>query len=374
MIHGLALCAGAGGLELGLHLALGDAYRTVGYVERDAYAAATLVARMEDEALDLAPVWDDLSTFDGHPWRGRVDLVSAGFPCQPASTAGRRRGTDDERWLWPEVVRVVRAVGPRLLFVENVPGLLTVNGGAAFEEVVEDLAALGFSAEWDRFSASEVGAPHRRERVFLLAYTERSQRRTVAERRGGADGPGDERREAPGSSGVVGPLLADAGRQCRERRRDPRELAAPARDQQGQGLQRQWPGDAPCDGCGDVANPCGNSGRPQPRRRSREVARLQEHERSPLESDRRSGWLAPFPPGPGAGEKWAAILASRPDLAPALESGVRGMAHELANGVGGREPSTRVDQLRVLGNGVVPLVAAVAFIALARRAKCYPMR
>lgn len=88
-LFGLSLCSGAGGLDLGLHLAL-SGYRTVGHVERDAYAAAILVARMEDAALDCAPVWDDVATFDGRPWRGAVDIVTAGYPCQPFSVAGTR--------------------------------------------------------------------------------------------------------------------------------------------------------------------------------------------------------------------------------------------------------------------------------------------
>src|SRR3990167_8778450 len=91
-VNGISLCSGIGGLELGLKIALGDAYRCVCYIEREGYAAATLVARMEDKALDSAPIWDDLATFDGGPWRGKVDIVSGGFPCQPASTAGRRKG------------------------------------------------------------------------------------------------------------------------------------------------------------------------------------------------------------------------------------------------------------------------------------------
>lgn len=118
----LSLCSGVGALDLGVRLALGASLRTVGYVERDAHAAAVLVARMADEALDRAPVWDDLSTFDGRPWRGKVDLVTASYPCQPFSTAGRRRGTADERWLWPEVARVLEEVQPAAAFFENVPG------------------------------------------------------------------------------------------------------------------------------------------------------------------------------------------------------------------------------------------------------------
>ena len=164
-VNGLALCAGVGGMELGLHLAIGDTYRTVGYVEREAYAAATLVARMEDEALDRAPIWDDLATFDGRAMRGSVDLVSAGLPCQPYSVAGTQKGHADERALWPEFVRIVRECEPSLVFIENVPGFRK-----HFEPVWRELRRLGF--EWAPpllSTASESGAPHIRERFFALA-------------------------------------------------------------------------------------------------------------------------------------------------------------------------------------------------------------
>lgn len=332
LIRGLALCAGVGGLELGLRLALGRAYRCVGYVERDAFAAALLVARMADQALDRAPVWDDLQTFDGRPWRGRVDLVSAGFPCQPASSAGRRRGTDDERWLWPHVARVVGAADPRLVFLENVAGVLTVNGGAAFGEIVEDLAALGFDAEWDVFSAAEVGAPHLRERLFLLAH------------RHGDDGRvGDGRLEAGPAlvaavEGSTSPprdrgALADA-----DRRRLPgigasaeREGADLARRHDAERCHPQAVGDA-------------------------DFGHVAVGERDPLARP----LAASFPPSPAAADGWRAILAERPDLAPAIEPAVRGVADGLAH---------RVDRLRAAGNGVVPLAAAVAFLALTDRAR-----
>ena len=140
--------------------------RVVCHVERECAAVEILLARMQEGALDEAPIWDDLCTFDGRTWRGRVDLVAAGFPCQPVSIAGKRRGTADHRWLWDDVWRITRDVDARLLFVENVSGLL---GRQTFDLVLGSLAASGWSAEWDCVPASSVGAPHERDRVFLLA-------------------------------------------------------------------------------------------------------------------------------------------------------------------------------------------------------------
>ena len=161
----MALCAGVGGLELGLRLAIGPDYRTVVFCEREAFAAAILVARMAEAIVHPAPIWDDVSTFEGAPWRGIVDIVTSGFPCQPWSLAGKRAGVADARWLWPDIARIIRDVRPRYVFLENVPAL--VRGG--LEYVIRDLAECGFAAEWDCFSAAEVGAPHRRERLFILA-------------------------------------------------------------------------------------------------------------------------------------------------------------------------------------------------------------
>lgn len=163
-LRSLALCAGIGGLDLGVKLARPD-HLLVGAVERQAYCAATLVERMADASLDQAPIWDDLATFDGRPWRGAVDLITAGYPCQPESVAGLRRGVDDERWLWLEVWRVIREVGPDLVFLENVPGHLS----GTFGRVLGSMAALGWRVEWDCIPAAAVGAPHLRDRLFVLA-------------------------------------------------------------------------------------------------------------------------------------------------------------------------------------------------------------
>ena len=166
-MNGLALFAGYGGLELGADAAFGGGVRTVCYVERESYAASTLVARMEEASLDQAPIWDDVTTFDGKPWRGVVDLVTAGFPCQPFSAVGKRMGTEDERWVWSDISRIIGEVRPRWFVGENVVGLANKGGGLL--EILGSLATLGYDAIWGALRASEVGATQRRERLFILA-------------------------------------------------------------------------------------------------------------------------------------------------------------------------------------------------------------
>ena len=159
----LALFAGAGGGILGGKL-LG--WRTICAVELDSYAASVLVARQNDGCLDPFPVWDDITTFDGEPWRGRVDVVSGGFPCQDISSAGTGAGIDGEKsGLWGEMARIIREVRPRYVFVENSP-MLTSRG---LHRVLGDLAEMGFNAQWGVLGADDVGANHRRKRIWIVA-------------------------------------------------------------------------------------------------------------------------------------------------------------------------------------------------------------
>ncbi|MBN3005610.1 DNA cytosine methyltransferase [Chromobacterium alkanivorans] len=167
----LGLCAGVGMLDLGVQLALehlGRPARALGYVERDAFAASSLLARMEDAALEPAPVWaGNLQDVRWERWAGCVDGILAGFPCQPHSMAGNRAGTEDDRWTWPHIVDCLRLVRPGFAFLENVSGLRSSGG---LDAVLSDLAALGFTVEWDSIRAADVDAGHQRERVFILAY------------------------------------------------------------------------------------------------------------------------------------------------------------------------------------------------------------
>lgn len=167
-LTGISLCAGVGGLELGLHIAE-PGYRTVCFVEREAFPAAVLVARMADKAMDQAPVWDDVTTFDGRPWRGKVHILSAGYPCQPFSFAGERRGEDDPRHLWPEVRRAVEEIDPEWCFFENVEGHMSLGADTVFR----DLQEMGFSVKAGLFSAAEVGASHQRRRLFIVAHADK---------------------------------------------------------------------------------------------------------------------------------------------------------------------------------------------------------
>ena len=161
----LALFAGAGGGILGGRL-LG--WRTVCAVEVAPFPRRVLLARQRDGHLDPFPVWDDIRTFDGNPWRGHVDIVTGGFPCQDISIANpAARGISGARSnLWSEMVRVISEIRPNVVLVENSP-VLTSRG---LGRVLGDLAEMGFDAEWGVLGADATGAPHIRKRIWVLAY------------------------------------------------------------------------------------------------------------------------------------------------------------------------------------------------------------
>jgi len=162
-LNELALFAGAGGGILGGKL-LG--WNTVCAVEWEPYPASVLCARQNDGLLPPFPIWDDVQTFDGKPWRGIVDVVSGGFPCQDISAAGKGAGIDGERsGMWREMARIICEVRPKFVFVENSP-MLTSRG---LGTVLGDLASMGFNAKWGLLGADSVGAPHKRDRIWIAA-------------------------------------------------------------------------------------------------------------------------------------------------------------------------------------------------------------
>lgn len=278
----LALFAGAGGGILGGHL-LG--WRTVCAVERDRYTASILAQRQNDGALYPFPIWDDVCTFDGFPWRGIVDVISGGFPCQDISVAGSGAGLSGERsGLWREFARIIREIQPRFVFVENSPALAT----RGLDTVLGDLAAMGFNAEWGVFGADDVGAPHRRKRMWIVGMAN-ADRLRQQQPQGGK--PGERGRVGDGGEKSD---VANAGCDGRERLR--LTMGGASAGRQGR----------------ETATPNGNP------------------------------WLSGDP-------------ADR-------EGGDQSFVDRVAYGV-----AHRVDRLRAIGNGQVPLVAAIAFSELHKR-------
>ena len=294
----LALFAGAGGGILGGHL-LG--WRTVCAVEWEPYAACVLAARQNDGILPAFPIWDDVQTFDGKPWAGRVDVISGGFPCQDISAAGRGAGIKGTRsGMWFHMARIIGEVRPHYVYVENSP-MLTSRG---LHRVLGDLAEMGFDARWGVVSAADVGAPHKRDRIWIIAHS------TSVSRDEWRAEPEGQQREAGTSDG--GDDLADANglRQLQQERIEQN--------------QRGWFGDRG----GEMANSSslGLSGQ---RQYEQSVNSAQSRKRQAIEL----------------------VYGRSPDFW-AVEPDVG----RVADGV-----AARVDRLKAIGNGQVPAVAATAW-------------
>ena len=177
----ISLCTGYGGIDIGLKRAIGNV-RTIAFSEIEAYVCANLVAKMEAGLVDTAPIWTNLKTFPWSSFRGKVDILSGGFPCQPFSSSGRREGDEDPRHLFPHIVKGIKELGkPPVIFLENVEGVISSKlksegwadpiGTPVLLHVLRELERLGYRATASVFSAIEVSAPHQRKRVFILAVS-----------------------------------------------------------------------------------------------------------------------------------------------------------------------------------------------------------
>jgi DNA (cytosine-5)-methyltransferase 1 len=245
-LNELALFAGTGGGILG-GLLLG--WRTVCAVELDAYARDVLVARQNDGCLEAFPVWDDVCTFDGRPWRGRVDVVSGGFPCQDISCAGKGAGLAGERsGLWREFARIIGEVRPPFVFVENSP-MLTVRG---LGTVLGDLAALGFDARWCVLGACDAGAPHKRDRIWIVGHARGlgwDPRRTDHGEHDGA---------VAGADGEYASAVADASGECEREPADEADALAGGGKTRDQSLRGgEYVADADVHGCSGILRAAG---------------------------------------------------------------------------------------------------------------------
>ena len=318
----LSLCSGYEGIGLGLRRVLPN-LREIAYVEREGFVAANLVAKMEEGKLDAAPVFTDVKTFPYAEFRGCVDILSGGFPCQPFSNAGKRQATEDPRHLFPYIRDGIRDCQPRIVFLENVEGIIstkTADGESVLQYVLRELEGLGYRATAGVFSASEVGAPHQRKRVFILGVRDelgnasdlRCQQPSSDSRETGTDQSGEER-------GMYEPKGAGSLSRYGPQPQGSQELADSSRTRTQIGLSKskQWKkGDAE-------------------------------------EFDNR-----------GRGDCWPA-RPSEPQQEweePRVTGQAEPRLGRAANGA-----SSRVDRLRLLGNGVVPATAAKAFVTLIQR-------
>lgn len=299
----LHLFAGAGGGILGGML-LG--HTPVCAVEIEPYCRKVLLQRQRDGLLPRFPIWDDVRTYRGSEWQGKVDLICGGFPCQDISAAGKGAGiTGSRSGLWSEFARIIREVRPRYAFIENSPNLTS----RGLDVVLSDLASLGFDAEWGVVSAADTGAPHQRDRIWILAA-----------RRGSVADASSSSVRLPGSGRYAGPPGTVQG-EARERERirpDAGECGEDGSNPAQCGLQGNGE---------DVADTIGwRAGRPNG---------SSWWSREPAE--------ALLDAGRGGGEEDGLFL---------LESQLGRVAHGMAH---------RVDRLRAIGNGQVPQTAALAF-------------
>jgi len=295
----ISLCSGYCGIELGLRMA-GVDVREVAYVEREAFAAANLAAKIEQGKLAPAPVWTDVKTFPAEIFREKIHGIVGGYPCQPFSVAGQRKGTDDPRHLWPYIAKHVKTIKPVWCFFENVSGHLRLG----FEEVLKSLRDMGYKVAAGLFTAAEVGAPHKRERLFILAN---SSRTTSGNQSRQIDRRARQKNVSQGNR-QIGTIRAGATS----------ELAIPGI----QGLQKP------------------------PRRKLLSVQG--QTEKSERGKPGRISTETKWPARPGKPQKdWEKPRTIESDVGCTIDG-----------------HNTRVDMLRLLGNGVVPQQAAKAWIML----------
>jgi DNA (cytosine-5)-methyltransferase 1 len=294
----LSLFTGVGGGLLGTMM-LG--WQCVGAVEFADYPVKVLEARQNDGHLEKFPIWHmDIREFNERiapMYRGVVDVVSAGFPCQPFSVAGQQRGADDPRNMWPATIECIRLVRPRFCFLENVSGL--VNSGY-FGTILGDLAESGYDARWRILSAAELGAPHKRDRLWIVAWDSKSDAGNQIE--------SFSQRENSFAGGVCS-AMADT------------EGARNSRPEDGQSPGERQPES------GDVSIPADIADANRPRCPQQRFAITNETEYEATE----------------CGSWWE----TEPNVG------------RVANGV-----AARVDRLKAIGNGQVPAVVATAWLLL----------
>ncbi|MBC42524.1 MAG: hypothetical protein CML19_09900 [Pusillimonas sp.] len=398
----ISFCTGYGGLELGIGRA-GVDVRIVCNVEIEAFVQANLVAKTEEGRMDNAPIWTDLKTFPASIFRGKVCGIIGGYPCQPFSSAGKRKGEEDPRHLWPYIRKHVRAVRPLWCFFENVQGHATMG----LWRVLSDLEEEGYETTWGIFSAEEVGAPHQRKRVFILGRLSDSASFGFGGTLPIEDREGEGRNDACGEGATEGMGATELGNPPSERpcrgsencegeqsevlgeRLESDELANPNRH----GKERDEPADregawTKQGGQNELANPAsGQPGQSQARNGRKDTGGGSEEELGDTarldgkqsngetdqvgracEEDRGSSDVrgTEWPARPGEEQyEWEEprVTEAQSEFCGSAHAG-QGHDGVDATPEGVDAIVNRVDRLRLLGNGVVPACAELAWRTL----------
>ena len=298
---------------------------------------------------------EDIREFDATTYAGRIDILSGGFPCQPYSVAGLRKGKQDERHLWPEMLRIIRECQPRWVVGENVRGLVNWSEGLVFEEVCTDLEACGYSVQPFILPACAVNAPHRRDRVWFVAHSdnerkERTPRRDASESRDERIQERDEVQQPHESNSLrkYATNTENSGRRGRSREeREDRREGVLSRECEGRTMGGEVEG---CGGIGNVSNSHGASGTSECINRQRQG-----------EFVRRSSDTIP--------DRWEEF-----PTVPPVCGGDDGLPKEL-DGI--TFSKWRKESIKAYGNAIVPQVAFRIFEAIQdyeKRTKSTPPR
>jgi len=337
----LSLCSGYEGIGLGLRRVLPNV-REVAHVEIEAFAVANLVAKMEANQIHPAPVFTNLKEFPFGKFRGCVDIMSGGFPCQPFSAAGKKRGTEDPRHLFPYILEGIKQCRPAVVFLENVEGIIsskTADGESVLKYVLQSLEAVGYRATAGVFSASEVGAPHQRKRVFILANDDSQIRGRTSSEQQVKIKVEETTRRTPIGDGCDDAELADSY------------------DERSQGFRT----DSDTEGWeGQI---------------EREARLCYRDTLWPAcQNQQQYDWEEPRTVGNAISERLQGTPRKEQQAEADHETGEQSeQAEPIVGGAtdgarSGMDPTAnRVDRLRMLGNGVLPQVAAKAFLELHKR-------
>ena len=374
-IRHLSLCSGYEGIGIGLRRVLPNV-REVAHVEIEGFAAANLVAKMEASQMDAAPVFTNLKEFPFRKFRGRVDILTGGFPCQPFSGAGKQQSTEDPRHLFPYILEGIRECEPAVVFLENVEGIIsskTGDGESVLQYVLRSLEEVGYRATAGVFSASEVGAPHQRKRVFIMAHS------NVKRLEGWGESPtveGSRQSEQTDTATAFGLHWPARPNEPQFEWEEPRVVGNPQHDglsptevrgnteetgtdnTQGAEEAIKPAGASRSKGTGDIqggepamANSAGVGCRGREDQDGDDGQGLQEQE----------GEERPVVRGEAAGCSGVTRRAGDQEAERGLGRATDGAAPTV-------DPNAnRVDRLRLLGNGVVPQVAARAYLVLSER-------